>query len=369
MGRRVKGTLFLDYVRMLKSRKGVDWSKYLKPEDLVFLKELIVDSEWYPMETFERMGLAILKEIAGGNVDLARVWGRNSIDDLFSIHKSLICDNDPHESLMRFQVLRRSFFDFNAIDIQSISGNYAKFRINYKMPRLAEEAATYQALGYFERLLELSGAKNTGHTFVEKAWEEGGDTILELRWGEAIEGKKVKGILFADYVRMLKSKKDVDLQKYLKPKDMHYLKQQIVETEWYPFDAFERMGAAIFKEVANEDLNLVRKWSRESIDHLLLAHKSLVCVGDPMESLMRFQVLRRSFFDFSAINLDTITVDYARMEINYGMSEAAEKVASYQALGFFERLLALSGAKNIKFTFEKKLWERDPYTILELSWK
>ena len=37
MSRQVKGTLFVDYVRMLRSRKDVDWTRYLKADDLPFL--------------------------------------------------------------------------------------------------------------------------------------------------------------------------------------------------------------------------------------------------------------------------------------------------------------------------------------------
>jgi hypothetical protein len=46
LGKKVKGVLFADYVRMLKSRKGVDWSRYLKPEDMIFLDQKILESEW-----------------------------------------------------------------------------------------------------------------------------------------------------------------------------------------------------------------------------------------------------------------------------------------------------------------------------------
>ena len=58
--RRVKGTLFVDYVRMLRSRREMDWSKHLTAVDLGYLVQRIDPDGWYPMETFERMGLAIL---------------------------------------------------------------------------------------------------------------------------------------------------------------------------------------------------------------------------------------------------------------------------------------------------------------------
>ena len=64
----VKGTLFVDYVRMLRAKKGVDWSRWLAPHDLEMLRTQIEPEAWYPMSTFERMGLAILAEVAQGNL-------------------------------------------------------------------------------------------------------------------------------------------------------------------------------------------------------------------------------------------------------------------------------------------------------------
>jgi len=366
--KKVKGVLFADYVRMLKSRKDVDWKKHLWPEDLVFLNQRIVDSDWYPFDTFERMGLAILEKLAQGNMDMVRQWGHRSLNNLSSTYDSLVCDDDPRESLMRFHVLRGSFFNFNAIDIHIISGDYAKLEIKYGMSRAAEEAATWQALGLLERLLELAGAIDVKHSFLSKSWEGAPSTLLKLNWSKETICKKVKGILFVDYVRMLKGKKDTDWTKYLKPDDMIFLKQRIYDSDWYPFDTFERMGVAILKEIADGNMDLARAWGRISIDSLLKTHESLLCNGDPMESLMRCQVLRRSFFDFEAIYLESICGDYAKLEIHYGMCKIAEEAATYQAIGSFERLLELSGATKIDHNFLSKHWTGDPTTILELSW-
>jgi hypothetical protein len=68
VGRNVKGTLFVDYVRMLRRHRGFDWSRHLTPADLELLTGRIEPESWYPMAAFERMGLAILTEIARGDV-------------------------------------------------------------------------------------------------------------------------------------------------------------------------------------------------------------------------------------------------------------------------------------------------------------
>jgi hypothetical protein len=182
LSRHVKGTLFVDYVRMIRGRKDVDWSRHLIPGDVEILEQRIEPNDWYPLDTFERMGLAILKEIAGGNMEAVHQWGRYYMDGLFQVHGTLIVKGDPLDSLMRFQVLRSSFFDFEAVTLEEVMGNEAKLRINYGMGRIAEEASAYQTAGFFERLLELAGAQDIEVDYTRRSWEEGPPTIVELSW-------------------------------------------------------------------------------------------------------------------------------------------------------------------------------------------
>src|SRR4051812_47136846 len=80
--RNVKGVLFADYVRMIRGQKGVDWSAQLAPADLPFLQQRIEPAQWYPMESFERLGVAILRHVALGDMNAVRMWGRFSADEL-----------------------------------------------------------------------------------------------------------------------------------------------------------------------------------------------------------------------------------------------------------------------------------------------
>ena len=179
----VKGTLFVDYVRMLRAKKkDVDWARYLTPNDLAYLDKRIISDEWYPMTTFERMGLAILAEVAEGDLFLVKEWGRMSIDWLCSVHPNLVSPGDPRESLMRFQVLRQSFFDYPALVMREITDGEARLVISYGMSHRAEEAASNQTLGFFERLLEVSGAKNVKIGFTSTSWDGGPNTLLEMQW-------------------------------------------------------------------------------------------------------------------------------------------------------------------------------------------
>ncbi len=189
--RRVKGTLFVDYVRMLRSRRDVDWSKHLEAVDLSFLVQRIEPDSWYPMETFERMGLAILVEIASNDLEMVRAFGRMSIDWLVSQYANLVAKFDPRDTLMRFQVLRRSFFDYAALEMTSVSDGEATLTIAYGMGPRAEEAASWQTLGFFERLLEVAGASQVRAWFSSRSWKGELVTEVQLRWADPPSGPPV----------------------------------------------------------------------------------------------------------------------------------------------------------------------------------
>jgi hypothetical protein len=179
--RRVKGTLFVDYVRMLRARKDVDWSRYLLPQDLTHLVQRVVPEAWYPMDTFERMGLAIL-DVITNDMQVVRAWGRAQIDWLRAIHENLVAPGDPCDTLMRFRVLRSGFFDFSALDVPVLHDGAADITVDYGMNPRAEEAASWQTLGFFERLLEVAGARNVTASFSSTSWTGDLLTTIALRW-------------------------------------------------------------------------------------------------------------------------------------------------------------------------------------------
>ena len=144
--RNVKGILFSDYVRMIRSHKTVDWAAHLSREDMFYLRLPIEPLEWYPMETFERFGNAILDEVAGGNLEAVRMWGSMSVDQLADATPALIAEGNAVETMMRFRVQRSTFFDFEALEIPTLTEDHAHVVIHYFMSPLAEEAASIQTM-------------------------------------------------------------------------------------------------------------------------------------------------------------------------------------------------------------------------------
>lgn len=182
MTRRVKGLLFLHYVRMLKARKQADWGRQLLPGDLAFLNQQIGPKESYPMDVFERLGLAILDEVARGELRAVREWGRQSAEELVGSVSGLLVPGEPRETLMRFQAMRGAFFDFDALALAEVTDRTARIEMRFEMGDRAEQAACVQAKGFFQRLVELAGGRDVHASFEARAWEGDPSTIASLGW-------------------------------------------------------------------------------------------------------------------------------------------------------------------------------------------
>lgn len=180
--RHVRGVLFVDYVRMLRAQRAASLDVHLAPEDRHFLASRIDPDAWYPMESFERMGNAILSLVTAGNLEPVRMWGRISAVQLRSRYPTLIAPNDPLETLNRFRVLRQTFFDFDALEVTMLVDGEALVVIRYHMGMPAEEAASYQSMGFFESLVQLAGGTEITARFRKRSWAGDPQTLLELVW-------------------------------------------------------------------------------------------------------------------------------------------------------------------------------------------
>lgn len=182
MSRRVRGILFADYVRMVRGLKSVQWSKYLTADDLDIVGARIDLDAWYPMEAFERCGVGILTEVADGQLDAVRMWGRFQVATVRKRYPDVLAEGNPCETVQRFQVLRRTFFDYDALQVSEINDCGALLAIAFGMGHVAEEAASVQTMGFFEGLLEQAGATSVYGRFLAESWKGAPVTRMAIDW-------------------------------------------------------------------------------------------------------------------------------------------------------------------------------------------
>jgi hypothetical protein len=167
---------------MIRRRKDVDWMGTLKVEDLALVQQRIDPAAWYPMASFERLGLAILANFEGAGLDAVRLWGNFSAHQFAREHPTLVAAGDPVETLMRLKVQRATLFDFPAFDITTLIDGQATVTASYGMGSVAEEAACYQTLGFCEGVLAIAGARKVEGALGERSWLGAASTALVLNW-------------------------------------------------------------------------------------------------------------------------------------------------------------------------------------------
>lgn len=182
LSRHVRGWLFSEYVRMIRRRKDIAWERTLLPDDVEIVRQLVHPEGWYPMEIFERLGNAILTEIARDDLDGVRLWGRLSAGLLAEAQPEIVVQDDPVETMMRFKVLRASSFDFDAFQIPVLDHDHARVEIRYHMGARAEEAACHQTMGFCEGLLSLADVSVLHISFEQRAWAGDDRTTMVVRW-------------------------------------------------------------------------------------------------------------------------------------------------------------------------------------------
>jgi hypothetical protein len=179
----VKGSLLLDYIRMIKANKDKPWHKYLTPEDMEIIEGRVLPSVWYPYETFRRCGLATFHELAGGKVEAVRAWGKISMEQLVKgLYSSVVTEKDPMKAIERFVSMRRQFFDFDARTHEKVGEKHIKVRLQTIPDREGIEAYTAQLTGGFEKLIELTGGKNPKIVLTKKQWAGDPVTELDISW-------------------------------------------------------------------------------------------------------------------------------------------------------------------------------------------
>ena len=178
----VKGIYFQEYVRMIKKLKDVDWKKHLEEEDFEIMAQLILPSQWYPIDSYARFGLAIFKELAKGDLNASKLWGRTSIEQILEIYKNLICEGNPVQSFDKYLVLQKRFMNFDVFEAVLSKDKIIQIKIALAFAQDAHAPFAYQLFGSFERLLELSGAQNLQGRFMVEGWKQNKSTIIEFTW-------------------------------------------------------------------------------------------------------------------------------------------------------------------------------------------
>lgn len=161
---KVKGTLILDYVKIIRANRDRNWEQYLTAEDWEIINGQVLASSWYPYDCFRRTGQAVFKEIAGSNLDVTRAFGKTMMKELLQIYKNIVIPGDVVGSLKRHSALRRSFVDDDSgIEVLESGEDWARSLMRVPAPDRGAEYAhafCHQVAGNLEQIIEEAGGKD-----------------------------------------------------------------------------------------------------------------------------------------------------------------------------------------------------------------
>lgn len=182
-GKRVKGTMLLDQVKMLRKNKHLDWEAYLDREDWDIVHSQIMPFQWYPLETYERLGWAAFQLLAGGSLVRIQQHGRDKGKELFGeVYSSLLKYQDPGRAIEAFVKAYGTLFDFNTLSFERSADKCVVVKHSFPEHDNTNMVYCHQLTGMLQTLAEMSGGENVSVSLLAREWAGGLNTVIEITW-------------------------------------------------------------------------------------------------------------------------------------------------------------------------------------------
>ena len=182
MRKLVRGSVFVDYVRMIRARPDVEWASQLADADERLLERRISDHDWYPFDALERMGGAILGEVAQWDMDRVEAWGRVTLDNLDRRYGGFVTAGAPLASLRGFSEVCPELLNFPGIQVGDLVDGSGRLIIDIPADQHVQTAAYHLMVGLITRLLGRSGAGTVRHAHRYAAWAGDPLTVIDFSW-------------------------------------------------------------------------------------------------------------------------------------------------------------------------------------------
>jgi len=179
--RQVKGSMFIEIAKGIKSDKTGDYDNLLTDEDKNLLSKTILIGSWYPYDVYKRCFNALAQVIAKNDMEICRQWGRTQGEEMIkSVYKSVLKDKNYKIAMERVKSIYKLMYDFGELSAHFISDN--EMEVMYKDFDPDFQVSYIVAQGWVEKVLEICGCKDVKSKFLVKSWEGAGDTILHFSW-------------------------------------------------------------------------------------------------------------------------------------------------------------------------------------------
>ena len=178
---KIKGALFKFYVKGIRANKTGIYQKMLSEEDLKIVNQRILDSAWYPFETFKNCFNAINKVVANNDKDIVKKMGYNAgKETLARLYTNPMNKKELSDAIKSYNNLFKLWFDFGHQYGEIVSDNEIKIIIEDFDPDF--EYFYIIATGWMSSFFDAYLRTKVSTSFLEKSWEGDKRTAIKVKW-------------------------------------------------------------------------------------------------------------------------------------------------------------------------------------------
>jgi hypothetical protein len=184
MERKLKGSVALDMVKVVRAFPDQPWDRFLLPEDMEIVNSMIIPAEWYPIEFFQRVGLAVYKLVAKGNDEVVAQFARRAMKELYEgPYRPFLAQGDPFAATEKFLDLRRGLFNFSKMEMERTGEESLRVRIS-EFGTLEEGLDVFMlVLGvHFQELIKYNGGDRVNLDYHRETEAGQIKMVFELSW-------------------------------------------------------------------------------------------------------------------------------------------------------------------------------------------
>jgi len=142
---------------------------------------------------------------------------------------------------------------------------------------------------------------------------------------------------------------------------------EIFSSSWYSLDLFTRFLEVQNRVLAGGNEEVIIRGSEAVTERQLRGiYKAFVKVGSPEFIIERIAAVHATHFQ--GVSIDVKLPGPGNALIKYTGFEKQHRIMGFTIIGFFNKALELSGAKDIQVYFPTPIEEGRPYSELSLKW-
>jgi len=182
---KVKGSIFLIFVKTIRGSKDERLYRYLNDEDKKIISGRIFPSGWYPMDTFWHCLRACYEVFGEKKPKNAREWGKvMGIQLLTGTYKDVLstANSDLPSAVKTFALISKTFFSHSHFEVVSLEAKKARLKLTQVSDNPAAMVLYFIICGFLEKYIELAGGKNCRTNFSEMVENDKKNVVFEASW-------------------------------------------------------------------------------------------------------------------------------------------------------------------------------------------